>query len=241
MLRPLAATDPAPVNPLRLRVLIAVVALIAGSFVAVAFLRAKQADPAIRAALEAHLAGVDVKDASYPRMGGVMRARAWVISGPSQPDGAALFISLPDVQFGRERSVTPVDLGEALSQIQGLGWDPITQSWTGSGKSIPIAKIQELLAAATPTPSDAAGILDLLTGTRAPDLPELAPLLLADPPLLTGIRIMPFQGVCGKMLLDRGRAPYVPVDRAYRGLMAKLEGRNMPQGWRVLTLRAMDP
>ncbi len=227
-------------NPLRFRLLIVAAALVAGCLVAVATLRAQHPDKAIRAALEAHIAGVDAKDASYPRMGGVMRARAWVISGPSQPDGTALFVSLPDVQFGRERAVLPIDLHAALDRIRGLDWDPTTQAWTGAGKSIPIAEVHELLAAAS-TPSDAAGILDLLTGTRAPDLPDLAPLLLADPPRLTSIRLMPFQGVCGKMLLDRGRAPYVPVDRTYRGLLARLEGRDMPSGWRVLTLRAIEP
>jgi hypothetical protein len=226
------------VNPLRLRLLIAAVILAAIGLVAVSALRTKHP---IRAALESHIAGVDPKDASYPRMGGVMRSRAWIIAGPSQPDGTALFISLPDVQFGRERTVLPIDLCAALDRIRGLTWDSSTQSWTGAGRAVPFAQVRELLAAATPTPSDAAGILDLITGTQAPDLPDLAPLLLADPPLLTGIRIVPFHGVCGKMLLDRGRGPYVPVDRTYSGLMAKLEGRDIPQGWRVLTLRAVEP
>lgn len=43
------------------------------------------------------------------------------------------------------------------------------------------------------------------------------------------------------MLLDRGRAPYVPVDRAYSGSLAQLMGQGMPAGWRVLSLNAIEP
>lgn len=191
-----------------------------------------------QAAITAHLAGVAAEDAAYPRLATAMRSRAWLSSGPWQPEGVALFVDLPDAVFGPQHVVTPTDLREALRRIRGLAWDPAARAWTGGGRRVEVAEVRTLLAAAVPTPIEAEAIIDLLAGTPAPGAPRFADLLASDPPTLQRIRLVPFRGDCGRMMEDRGRPPYIAVERAYRGLVAAFDGAGWPDGWRVLSLRS---
>lgn len=199
------------------------------------------ADGVVRRALVEHVIGVEADDAGYTRLGPVLRARAWLVSAPSQPEGVALFTGLPDAVLGRERVIVPADLREALRRIRGLAWDGAAQTWSGGGRQVPLAEVRGLLEAAVPTPSDAVAILDLLLGEAAPGVPAFASLLQAEPPGLTAIHLVPFHGGRGRLLLDRGRPPFVVTESSYIGLLAKFEGAGWPAGWRVLTLRSREP
>lgn len=194
-----------------------------------------------QSAIAAHLAGVAAEDAAYPRLATAMRSRAWLSSGPWQPEGVALFVDLPDAVFGPQHIVTPADLRQALRRIRGLAWDPAARAWIGDGRRVEVAEVRTLLAAAVPTPTEAEAIIDLLVGTPAPGAPRFAALLAADPPTLQRIRLAPFHGNCGRMMEDRGRPPYVAVERSYRGLVAAFDGVGWPDGWRVLSLRSRGP
>ncbi len=194
------------------------------------------ASPAQRA-LATQVAGVVADKAGYTRIGHTLRARAWLLSAPGQPDGVALFTGLPDAVFGRERTIAPADLSEALRRIRGLAWDGTAQAWSGSGRTVPLAEVRGLLEAALPTPIAAAAILDLLLGEPAPGAPAFAALLQAEPPTLVAIRLVPFRGQRGRLLHDLGRPPFAIVERSYTGLVVAFEGTGWPVGWRVLTLR----
>jgi len=194
-----------------------------------------------RAALAEHLSGVDPADAAYPRLATAMRSRAWLTAGPGQPEGIALFVDLPDAAFAPERIITPADLRAALQRIRGLAWDGGQRAWLGGGRRVALAEVRELLAAAAPSPSIADAIIDLLVGTPAPGQPSFAALLTAEPTTLQAIHVAPFHGDCGRLLQDRGRPPYVPVERTYSGLMASFTGAGWPSGWRVLRLRSNQP
>lgn len=215
-----------------------VVVLILGLALAVLLaLRSPLTAPPAQRALAAQVAGVVADEAGYTRIGTTLRARAWLVAAPGQPDGVALFTDLPDAVFGRERIIVPADLREALRRIRGLAWDGAAQAWSGSGRTVPLAEVRGLLEAALPTPSDAAAVIDLLLGEPAPGVPDLAALLQADPPTLEAIRLAPFRGERGRLLLDLGRPPFAVVERAYSGLVASFEGPGWPVGWRVLTLQ----
>ena len=204
-------------------------------------LRAHQPGGPSRDALDAHLAGVEPEDAGYPRMATAMRSRAWLAAGPGQPEGVALFIDLPDVVFGPACVITPSDLRASLLLIRGLTWDAEQRAWIGGERRVALTEVRELLVAAAPSPSVADALIDLLAGTPAPGLPVFAALLAADPPTLQSISLTPFHGDCGRLMQDRGRPPYVPVERAYCGFMAAFSGAGWPAGWRVLQLRSLDP
>lgn len=219
-------------------VVLVVAALAAG--LALGF-RARQAGGPAQTALTAHIAGVEPEDAAYPRLGAAIRARAWLASTPDQPEGVALFVDLPDAVFGREREVTASDLRETMRRIGGLAWDAGSRAWIGGGRRVPLAEVRELLVAAAPTPSDADAVIGLLLGSPAPGAPDFASLLRVDPPTLGAIRIVPFHGQQGRLLLDRGRAPYAAAELGYNGLMASFTGPGWPTGWRVLRLKSLDP
>jgi hypothetical protein len=223
-----------------IRVISLVVAVVVALSAALLLLGNQEHRP-LRRALEAHVAGTVADDAGYTRLGPVLRARAWLVSAPGQLDGVALFTGLPDAIFDRERVIVPADLREAVRRIRGLAWDRTTQAWSGSGRQVPLAEVRSLLEAAVPTPSDADALIDLLLGEPAPGAPAFATLLQADPPSLTSIRLAPFHGTRGRLLLDRGRPPFAVVERGYVGLMASFEGAGWPAGWRVLTLRSIEP
>lgn len=220
---------------------ISVVVTAALALSAVLLLQGNQQHRPLRRALEAHVAGMAADDAGYTRIGPVLRARAWLLSAPGQPEGVALFTGLPDAIIGRERVVVPADLREALRRIRGLAWDGTTRAWSGSGRQVPLTEVRTLLEAALPTPSDADALIDLLLGEPAPGAPAFASLLQADPPTVTAIHLVPFHGTRGRLLLDRGRPPFAVVERGYVGLMASFEGMGWPAGWRVLTLRSREP
>jgi len=193
-----------------------------------------------QAALAAHVAGVAPEDQAYPRQGEVLRQRAWLIAAPGQDDGVDLFAALPDAVFRRERVIVPADLRTALARIRGLAWDGATQAWSGNGRTVPLAEVRRLLEAALPTPTDATVVLDLLLGRPAPGVPALAGLLLAEPPTLQAIHLVPFHGDAGQLLLDRGRPPYGTAERGYDGMLASFTGVGWPPGWRVIRLRALE-
>lgn len=220
---------------------IGVVVVVALVLSATLLFQGNQEHRPLRRALEAHVAGMAADDAGYTRLGQVLRARAWLVSAPGQPEGVALFTGLPDAVFGRARVIVPADLRESVRRIRGLAWDGATQAWSGSGRQVPLAEVRGLLEAAVPTPSDADALIDLLLGEPAPGAPAFATLLQADPPTLTAIRLVPFEGGRGRLLLDRGRPPFAVVERSYSGLMASFEGVGWPTGWRVLTLRSREP
>lgn len=199
------------------------------------------ADGVVRRTLTAHVVGVEADDAGYTRLGPVLRVRAWLLSAPSQPEGVALFTGLPDAVLGHERVIVPADLREALRLIRGLTWDGAAQAWSGGGRQVALAEVRSLLEAAVPTPSDAVAIIDLLLGTAAPGAPAFASLLQAEPPSLTAIYIVPFHGGRGRLLLDRGRPPFVVTESSYTGLVARFDGAGWPAEWRVLTLRSIEP
>lgn len=207
----------------------------------VAAWRSLPGDAATRAAIAAHCRGVEPEQAAYPQLGATLRARAWLIDAPSMPDGVDLFTALPDLAAGRERIITPSDLRETMRRVRGLAWDPEARAWSDGTRSVPLAEARSLLVAALPTASDADAILDLLLGTLAPGAPNFAAALTADPPALERIRLVPFHGDRGRLLLDRGRPPYAPVERGYNGLLAAFDGQGMPAGWRVLRLRSVAP
>ncbi len=219
---------------------IGVVVAVAVALSAVLLFQGNQEHRPLRRALEAHVAGMAADDAGYTRLGPMLRARAWLLSAPGQPEGVALFTGLPDVIFGRERVIVLADLREALRRIRGLAWDGTAQAWSGGGRQVPLAEVRGLLEAAVPTPSDADALIDLLLGESAPGAPAFAALLQADPPNVTAIRLVPFHGTRGRLLLDRGRPPFAVVERSYAGLLASFEGIGWPTGWRVLTLRGRE-
>lgn len=192
-------------------------------------------------ALEVHVSGVDLDDTGYTRLGPVLRSRAWLVNAPSQPAGVDLFTGLPDAEFGRERTIAAADLREALRRIRGLAWDGSAQAWSGAGRLVPLSEVRGLLEAAVPTPTDATAVIDLLLGVPAPGAPGFAALLAADPPTLTAIRLIPFHGARGRLLIDRGRPPFAMAERSYTGLLATFSGPGWPSDWRVLTLRSREP
>jgi hypothetical protein len=194
-----------------------------------------------QAALADLTRGVEPEEAAYPKLGTAMRSRAWLIAAPGQPDGIDLFADLSDAQFGRERLVTPSDLRATLQRIHGLAWDQAAQTWTAGDRQVPIADVRTLLIAAMPTPTDAEAVIDLLLGTPSPGTPVFSGLLQAENPTLEAIHIVPFHGDRGRLLLDRGRPPYVAVERGYNGLLVSFSGAGWPAGWRVLRLRGIEP
>lgn len=210
------------------------------AFVLVRLPHAGRGGPA-QAALAGLTLGVEPEEAAYPKLGTVVRSRAWLVAAPSQPDGIDLFADLSDAQFGRERVVTPSDLRATLQRIRGLTWDQAAQAWSAGGRQVPIADVRTMLAAAMPTPTDAEAVIDLLLGTPSPGAPVFSALLQAERPTLEAIRIVPFHGDRGRLLLDRGRPPYVAVERGYTGLMVGFTGSGWPTGWRVLRLRGIEP
>jgi len=219
-------------------VLLLVVALAAA--MATAVLRVRDRHPAA-AVLAAQGAGVAADEAAYPRQGTALRARAWLIEAPGQPAGIDLFTTLEEVAFAREHQVTSADLRTALARIRGLAWDGAAAAWSGGGRTVPLDEVRRLLNAALPTPATATAVLDLLLGQPAPGVPDLAGLLLAEPSTLRAIRLVPFRGGRGRLLVDRGRPPYVAVERGYSGLAAAFDGDGWPAGWRILHLRADAP
>lgn len=219
----------------RLGLVLAGVALAAA---AVGGTLARRGPGPVREALAAHTAGMLAEEAGYTRLGPQLRQRAWLLTAPGQPEGVALFTALPDAALGREQVVAPGDL-RALQRIRGLAWDAAAQAWTGGGRSVPLAEVSELLVAALPTPTAAAAVLDLLLGEPAPGAPRFADLLLAEPGTLEAIRLVPIRGDRGRLLLDRGRPPFVVTERGYRGLVASFAGNGWPTAWRVLTLQAL--
>lgn len=191
-------------------------------------------------ALAAQVAGVAPADAAYPRQGEVLRERAWLRASPGQPAGVALVADAPDAVFGRERIIAAADLRAALALVRGRHWDEAAQAWTGSGPPAPLAEVRRLLVAALPTPAEAELVIDLLLGEPAAGVPDLAGLLLAEPPGLTAIRVVPFSGQRGRLLIDRGRSPYHVVERPYQGLVVAFTGAGWPAGWRVIRLESRE-
>lgn len=227
-----------PVSTRRIILLLAIVTVVAAF--ALSRLPHVGRSPAQTALAELTL-GVEPEESAYPKLGTVLRTRAWLVSAPGQPDGIDLFSDLSDAEFGRERVVTPSDLRATLRRIHGLSWNQAAQAWSGDGRQVPIADVRTLLVAAMPTPTDAEAIIDLLLGTPSPGTPALSSLLQAERPALEAIRIVPFHGDRGRLLLDRGRPPYVAVERGYTGLMVGFTGTGWPTEWRVLRLRGIEP
>ena len=220
---------------------ISVIVIVVAALAAVLLFRSNPHYRPYLRALDRHVAGVDLDDTGYTRLGPVLRSRAWLVSAPSQPEGVALFTGLPDVEFGRERTIVAADLREALRRIRGLTWDGTAQAWSGGGRQVPLSEVRVLLEAAVPTPTDAAAVIDLLLGEPAPGAPRFADLLQADPPTLSAIRLVPFHGARGRLLIDRGRPPFAVAERSYTGLVATFAGAGWPSEWRVLTLRSREP
>jgi hypothetical protein len=224
----------------RQRILL-VVAVITLAAAAVGWAAFNQGGGQARRILEAHVAGVAADDAGYTRLGPVLRSRAWLLNAPSQPEGVALFTGLPDAEFGRERFIAAADLREALRRIRGLTWDGSAQAWSGGGRQVPLSEVRVLLEAAVPTPTDAAAVIDLLLGEPAPGAPRFADLLQADPSTLSAIKLVPFHGARGRLLVDRGRPPFAVAESSYTGLLASFQGAGWPADWRVLSLRSVEP
>lgn len=236
----MAAAGAGQVKRFPLRGLLLAVAVIAAVAIAVWAMRGR-GDGAVRSALAAHVAGVEADDAGYTRLGPVLRARAWLLAAPGQPEGVELFTGLSDAAFERERVIVPADLGEALRRIRGLTWQAGAQAWTGGGRQVPLADVRNLLEAALPTPAYAAAVIDLLLGEPAPGAPAFADQLQAEPPGLAAIHLVRFHGARGRLLVDRGRPPFAIAERGYSGLMASFSGAGWPAGWRVLCLRSVEP
>lgn len=194
-----------------------------------------------RSALVAFCAEVPPEQAGYPQRGAAIRARAWLTAAPGQPDGVDLFFDLHDATLSRERLITPADLRETVRHILGLAWDSTAAAWTGGGRTVPLAEVRSLLVAALPTATDADAVIDLLTGSPGPGVPELRPLLVADPPRLDALRIVSFSGLRGRLLLDRSKGSYVQVERGYHGLLLSIDALGLDPAWRVLRLRGVAP
>jgi hypothetical protein len=191
-----------------------------------------QRDPA-REALDRHLRLPEGAEASYPRLGLAMRSRCWLLSAPGQPDGAALFVRLPDATFGTERIISQRELRSSLALIAGRQWDVRRNGWIGSdGQVVPLAVVRERLEAASPTPLEAGLILDLLIGQMSMDAVTIpARLMRGDLPV--AIRVLPFQGTRGVLLRDTGKPPYREAERRYVGCLLAFAGPGWPSEWRV--------
>lgn len=222
------------------RAVLWMLAIAAGSAAAWAACAHRTRTPA-QAALDAFCRGFEPAQAVYPHLGPALRARAWLMSAPGQPEGVDLFTALPDAVLTRERSIVPADLRETVRRIRGLAWDAASSAWVGPERTVPVAEVRSLLAAALPTATDADAVIDILAGSPAAGVPDLAALLTADPPRFSAVRIIAFHGDRGRLLIDRGRPPYAPVLRGYHGLLAAVDGPGVDTGWRVLRLRGAAP
>ncbi len=195
-------------------------------------------DPAA-AALQTHTAIHARDDLAYPRHAELLRSRVWLATAPGMTEGIAPFADLPDARFASERVVGPSELRGALKLIRGLDWDPATSSWSGSGgRQVRYGQVLDLLKAALPTPRDALAVVSLLTGTSTPGVPDLAAMIRREDNGLVALRLRPFSGDLGTLLIDQGRPPFRERIESYEGYLVRCDGEGWPGGWRVLTLRA---
>lgn len=214
---------------------VVVVAVVACVLIAWRALPAR--DPAA-AALRAHVEMPPKNEQLYPRYAEVLRERGWLRSAAGMPDGLDPFAALPDAVLGGERVVGPGELHVSLDLIRGLSYDAATDAWIGAeGRSVPRARILELLKAALPTPRDAMAVAALLSGTANPGCAELQARFQHGADGLRTIRLRPFAGERGLLLVDQGRPPFRQREEGYDGYLASFDGDGWPSGWRVLLLQ----
>jgi hypothetical protein len=181
----------------------------------------------------------DGADANYPRLGVTLRSRCWILSGPFQPEGTALFVGLPDIEFGPMRTIHERELRPSLSLIVGRSWDAARAGWIGpDGSVVSRDQLRESLEAACPTPADARLVIDLLLGQPAPAAVSIQARLLRGE-LPERISIQPFSGTRGLFLRDIGRPPYKESERSYEGCLLAFSGVDWPVEWRLGRLSAV--
>ncbi|HAT10154.1 MAG TPA: hypothetical protein DCS97_06090 [Planctomycetes bacterium] len=191
--------------------------------------------PAYRALLE-HLRLPDGADVNYPRLGLTLRSRSWLLSGPNQPEGTALFVRLPDVEFGPLRIINERELRPSLALIVGSEWDARREGWVGAeGRFVSKAQVRDSLEAACPTPADARLVFDLLLGQPTAAASTVAARLMKGD-LPVAVMIQPFSGTRGLLMRDVGRPPYKEAERRYEGCMLAFSGPGWPEEWRLARL-----
>jgi hypothetical protein len=193
----------------------------------------------IRRALSEQLRVPDGADANYPRLGVTLRTRCWLLSGPHQPEGTALFVKLPDVEFGPRRTIYERELRSSLGIIHGRTWDAARAGWSGpDGTIVTPDQVRERLEAACPIPADARLVMDLLLGQPAPAAATIQARLLRGE-LPEQMTIQPFSGTHGLFLRDLGRPPYKESERSYEGCLLAFSGVDWPGEWRLGRLSAV--
>jgi hypothetical protein len=181
----------------------------------------------------------DGAEAIYPRLGSNLRSRCWMLSGPFQPEGMALFVRLPDIEFGPMRIIHARELRPSLDLIVGRSWDAERAGWIASdGSVVSQDRLRESLEAACPTPADARLIIDLLLGQPAPATVSLQARLKRGE-LPERMSIQPFKGTRGLLLRDIGRPPYKESERSYEGCLLAFSGADWPGEWRLGRLSAV--
>lgn len=202
---------------------------------------ALRADPE-EAALAAWCAPPPADATRFPRLGVVVRERAWLRSAPGQPEGPELFVELPDAGFGQLETVDAAAWGQALAALQGLQWNG--GSWVPpqgkKGTTRGSAEISALLAEAMSADAAHAAFL-LLAGTPTGSAPDFPRRLLAQNAPPSRMLVRRFRGVRGVHAVAVGRPEYQMVDRAYTGLLVQFEDPKWPADWRVLELKPTGP
>ncbi|MCS6969674.1 MAG: hypothetical protein RMM29_07695 [Planctomycetota bacterium] len=212
-----------------------------------------------RDALAHYAAPVPPAQNRYPALGNAVRARAWLLSAPSMPQGPAIAIDVDDADFGTERVIDLAPRAEALRALKGLQYDEALGLWlppkerarvaeiigqrrgTDAVKALAAARIRaidhgELLRSLQLSEEDAALVGDLLLGQAPPEGWDIGKRIRERGELPERLVLLPFHGKRGHLLTDQGRPPYLRYQGPYRGVLLRLEGGDWPRGWRLLSL-----
>jgi hypothetical protein len=218
-------------------------------------------DSAPRQALETYAQLPPAGETLYPRLGRVIRNRAWLVASQAQPNGPDLSTSLADASLGDQRRIDLGPVRERLAALKGLrllpsGWwaEPAKAADVAAlidnrkpAEVLNLAKTRKLtlvhhpallkeLESAGLAGDDQALLLDLLTGTPSPDGVDFAVRMLDEADVPDAIILLSFAGEAGEFKIDNGHPPYRTATRAYAGVLARFEGAGWPTAWRVLRL-----
>lgn len=187
-------------------------------------------------ALQAFLAVPAGADGHYPQRRSAHRFRAWMTTTPAQPQGLDVFEELPDAAFLPERALHEHELRSALHGIAGLELDTERGGWKPpAGGLIPLAAMRERLEALSPTPTDARVVLGLFTGQPSPaTAATIQRLRRGEYP--TTLRIQPFRGLRGRLVLETAAHQDQVVERGYEGCLLRFDGPGWPTEWKLAEL-----